>query len=84
VEFAAKVFPTMEAIKSAGVQTLRTICDCLNRSGISCRNQNNWHPPTIRNILKIQTPYKTNGPTPRLAGQSSMPKNDGNDGFIRN
>jgi hypothetical protein len=34
VEFAAKVFPIIEEIKSAGVQTLCGICDCLNRRGI--------------------------------------------------
>ena len=55
VEFAAKVFPIIEEIKSAGVQTLRGICDCLNRRGISTRNGKNWYPATVRNILKIQT-----------------------------
>jgi DNA invertase Pin-like site-specific DNA recombinase len=54
-EFAAKVFPIIEEIKSAGVQTLRGICDCLNRRGISTRNGKNWYPATVRNILKIQT-----------------------------
>jgi hypothetical protein len=38
VEFAAKVVSIIEEIKSAGVQTLRGICDCLNRRGISTRN----------------------------------------------
>src|SRR5881394_2075398 len=42
-EFAAKVFPIIEEIKSAGVQTLREICDCLNRRGISTRNGKNWY-----------------------------------------
>ncbi len=55
VEFAAKVAPVIEEIKSAGVQTLRGICDCLNRRGISTRNGKNWYPATVRNILKIQT-----------------------------
>ena len=54
VEFAAKVFPIIEEIKSAGVQTLRGICDCLNRRGISTRNGKNWYPATVRNILKLQ------------------------------
>ncbi len=54
VEFAAKVFPIIEEIKSAGVQTLRGICECLNRRGISTRNGKNWYPATVRNILKIQ------------------------------
>ena len=53
-KFAAKVFPIIEEIKSAGVQTLRGICDCLNRRGISTRNGKAWYPATVRNILKIQ------------------------------
>ena len=53
-EFAAKVFPIIEEIKSAGVQTVRGICDCLNRRGISTRNGKNWYLATVRNILKIQ------------------------------
>jgi DNA invertase Pin-like site-specific DNA recombinase len=54
VEFAAKVFPIIQEIKSAGVLTLHGICDCLNRRGISTRNGKNWYPATVRNILKIQ------------------------------
>ena len=55
VEFAAKVFPIIEEIKSAGVQTLRGICQCLNARGVCTRNGKNWYPATVRNILKIQT-----------------------------
>ncbi len=54
VEFAAKVFPIIEEIKSAGVSTLRGVCACLNRRGIPTRNGKNWYPATVRNILKIQ------------------------------
>jgi DNA invertase Pin-like site-specific DNA recombinase len=54
VEFATKVFPIIQEIKSAGVQTLQGICECLNRRGISTRNGRNWYPATVRNILKIQ------------------------------
>ncbi len=54
-EFAAEVFPIIQEIKSAGVQTLRGICDCLNRRGIATRNGGNWYPATVRNILKLQT-----------------------------
>jgi DNA invertase Pin-like site-specific DNA recombinase len=54
VEFAAKVFPIIQEIKSAGVSTLGGICECLNRRGISTRNGKNWYPATVRNILKIQ------------------------------
>jgi DNA invertase Pin-like site-specific DNA recombinase len=53
-EFAAKVFPIIQEIKSAGVSTLRGICDCLNRRGISTRNGKTWYPATVRNVLKLQ------------------------------
>lgn len=55
VEFAAKVAPIISEIKSAGVQTLRGTCECLNRRGIATRNGKNWYPATVHNILKIQT-----------------------------
>jgi DNA invertase Pin-like site-specific DNA recombinase len=55
MEFAAKVAPVIEEIKAAGVLTLRGICECLNRRGISTRNGKNWYPATVRNILKTQT-----------------------------
>jgi DNA invertase Pin-like site-specific DNA recombinase len=54
VEFAAKLFPIIEEIKSAGVSTLRGVCQCLNRRGIPTRNRKNWYPATVRNILKSQ------------------------------
>jgi len=54
VEFAAKVFPIIQEIKSAGIETLQGICECLNRRGISTRNGKNWYPATVRNIIKIQ------------------------------
>ena len=55
LEFAAKVFPIIQEIKSAGVSSLRGICECLNARGISTRNGGNWYPATVSNILKIQT-----------------------------
>jgi len=54
-DFASKVFPIIQEIKSAGVQNLRGICDCLNRRGIATRNGRKWYPATVRNILKTQT-----------------------------
>lgn len=54
VEFAAKVFPIIQEIKSAGVQTLEGICKCLNARGVATRTGKNWYPATVRNILKIQ------------------------------
>jgi len=56
LEFAAKVFPVIEEIKSAGVQTLQGICDCLNRRGIATRTGGKWYPATVRNVLKIKLP----------------------------
>lgn len=53
-EFAAKVFPIIEEIRAAGVQTLQGIADCLNRRGIPTRNAKTWHPSNVRNVLKIQ------------------------------
>jgi DNA invertase Pin-like site-specific DNA recombinase len=52
IEFAAKVLPVIEEIRSAGVQTLQGICDCLNRRGISTRTGKTWYPATVRNILQ--------------------------------
>lgn len=54
VDFASKVFPIIQEIKSAGVETLQGVCECLNRRGIQTRNGKNWYPATVRNILKIQ------------------------------
>ena len=51
-EFAAKVLPVIEGIKSAGVKTLQGICDRLNRRGIPTRTGKTWHPATVRNILQ--------------------------------
>ncbi|MGA2179606.1 MAG: recombinase family protein [Verrucomicrobiota bacterium] len=54
MEFAAKVFPIIQEIKSTGVKSLQEICNCLSRRGVSTRNGKNWYPATVRNILKIQ------------------------------
>lgn len=54
-EFAVKVLPVIAEIKSAGVSTLRGICECLNRRGISTRNGKTWYPATVRNVLKLQS-----------------------------
>jgi DNA invertase Pin-like site-specific DNA recombinase len=54
VEFAINVFPIIQEIKSARVETLQGICKCLNRRGIPTRNGKSWYPATVRNILKIQ------------------------------
>jgi DNA invertase Pin-like site-specific DNA recombinase len=50
-EFVSKLIPIIEGIKSAGVNTLQGICDCLSRRGIPTRNGKMWYPATVRNIL---------------------------------
>lgn len=55
-QFAAKVLPLIEEIRSAGVQTLQGIADCLNRRGIPTRNAKTWYPSNVRNILNTQNP----------------------------
>ena len=50
--FTAKVLPLIDEIRSAGVQTLQGIADCLNRRGIPTRSGKTWYPSTVRNILQ--------------------------------
>jgi DNA invertase Pin-like site-specific DNA recombinase len=50
-EFVNKVRPIIEEIKSAGVQTLQGISDCLNRRGIPTRSGKTWYPSTVRNVI---------------------------------
>jgi DNA invertase Pin-like site-specific DNA recombinase len=53
-KFTVKVLPVIEEIRSAGVQTLQGIADCLNRRGIPSRSGKTWYPSSVRNILSIQ------------------------------
>lgn len=53
-EFISKIFPIIEEIRSAGVQTLQGIADCLNRRGIRTRSGGVWYPSTVRNVLQSQ------------------------------
>jgi len=39
-------------IKAAAVSTLGGICECLNRRGIATRNEKNWCPAAVRNVLR--------------------------------
>jgi DNA invertase Pin-like site-specific DNA recombinase len=50
--FSAKILPLIFEIKSAGIQTLQGICDCLNRRGIPTRTGKTWHPATVRNVIQ--------------------------------
>ena len=54
IEFATKVLPVIEEIRSAGVKTLQGIADCLNRRGIATRNGKSWHPSSVRNVISLQ------------------------------
>jgi DNA invertase Pin-like site-specific DNA recombinase len=51
-EFTTKVLPVVEEIRSAGVDTLQEIADCLNRRGISTRTGKTWYPSSVRNIIQ--------------------------------
>jgi DNA invertase Pin-like site-specific DNA recombinase len=51
-EFTAKVYPIIKEIRSAGVNTLQGIADCLNRRGIPSRFGKTWHPSSVRTILQ--------------------------------
>lgn len=51
-EFTVKVLPVIDEIRSAGVQTLQGIADCLNRRGIPSRSGKTWYPSSVRNILQ--------------------------------
>jgi len=50
--FAAKVLPVIDEIRSAGVQTLQGIADCLNRRGIPTRSGKTWYPSSVRNVIQ--------------------------------
>jgi DNA invertase Pin-like site-specific DNA recombinase len=50
-EFIAKFLPIIEEIKSAGVQTLQGIAECLNRRGIPTRSGKTWYPSSVRNVI---------------------------------
>lgn len=50
-KFNSKISPVIEEIKSAGVQTLQGIADCLNRRGILTRSGKTWYPTTVRNVI---------------------------------
>lgn len=51
-KFIAKVLPLVEEIRSAGVQTLQGIADCLNRRGIPTRSGKTWYPSSVRNVIQ--------------------------------
>jgi len=50
-EFAAKVLPTIQARKAAGV-SLAAIADELNALGVATARGGAWHPSTVRNALQ--------------------------------
>jgi hypothetical protein len=50
--FTAKVLPLIDEIRSAGVQGLQGIADCLDRRGIPTRSGKTWYPSAARNVLQ--------------------------------
>ena len=52
LEFANRILPIVEEIRSAGIQTLQGIADCLNRRGIPSRSGGKWYPSTVRNVIQ--------------------------------
>jgi DNA invertase Pin-like site-specific DNA recombinase len=51
-KFAENVLPIIDAIRTSGIKTLQGIADSLNARGIQTRRGGDWHPMTVRNILK--------------------------------
>lgn len=49
---AAKLLPVIRAIQASGVNTLQGIADALNARGIHTARGGQWHPTTVRNLLR--------------------------------
>jgi hypothetical protein len=49
---AAKLLPVIRAIEASGVNTLQGIADALNARGIHTVRGGQWHPTTVRNLLR--------------------------------
>src|SRR5579872_561601 len=47
--YAANVLPIIEAVRRAGVTTLRDIADALNARGVATARGGQWHAMTVRN-----------------------------------
>ena len=51
VGFASKMASVVAEIRSSGVDTLQGVADCLNRRGYRTRQNKQWFPATVRNLL---------------------------------
>ena len=51
-QFAGNAIPVIDAIKAAGVTTLRGIADALNARGIATSNGGRWHAKTVARVLQ--------------------------------
>jgi hypothetical protein len=49
---AAKLLPVIRAIQATGVNTLQGMADALNARGIHTARGGQWHPTTVRNLLR--------------------------------
>jgi hypothetical protein len=52
---AAKLLPVIRVIQVSGVNTLQGIADALNARGIHTARSGQWHPTTVRNLLRRDT-----------------------------
>jgi hypothetical protein len=52
---AAKLLPVIRTIQASGVNTLQGIADALNARGIHTARGGQWHPTTVRNLLRRDT-----------------------------
>jgi hypothetical protein len=50
-QFAAKVLPTVNAIRHGGTETLEAICCALNQQGTRTARGKRWHVSSVANLL---------------------------------
>jgi DNA invertase Pin-like site-specific DNA recombinase len=50
-EFAVRMASIVAEIRLAGILTLQGVADCLNRRGYLTRNNKQWFPSSVRNLL---------------------------------
>jgi len=53
---AANVLPIVQAIRAAGIDTLKGIAEALNARGIRTARSGRWHATTVRNVLAREAP----------------------------
>jgi hypothetical protein len=50
-DFAQTLTPALQAIRSEGATTLRSIAQALNRRGIKSPRGGTWYPSSVANVL---------------------------------